>query len=73
MKVIDEQYLEKIRTETCVVCSRETADPDHIQARQWRDSNRNDYFALPLCRQHHEERHQIGNIKFQESHIRCIG
>ena len=65
-KVIDEQYLAEIREESCIVCHKSPVDPDHIQARQWRESNRNDYFVLPLCRDCHTERGTMGDTRFQE-------
>jgi hypothetical protein len=69
-KIVDESYLNYIRSLPCLVplCKKHPADPDHLKARGWREGKRNDYTAIPLCRQHHVERGQIGNVKFCDKH-----
>jgi len=63
-KIIDEAYLAYVRKLPCLVCGYKPVDPDHIRARGWRESKRNDYCAIPLCRRHHVERGQYGDKKF---------
>jgi hypothetical protein len=65
-KIIDEEYLSYIRKMPCSVCTQSPVDPDHLIAQKWKQAFRNDYSALPLCRNHHGERGQYGDSKFQE-------
>ncbi len=67
-KIIDEAYLAYIRGLPCCVCLRTPVDPDHLIAQKWKQASRNDYSCLPLCRNHHGERGQYGDSKFQELH-----
>ncbi len=63
-KIIDEAYLAYVRTLRCLVCFRTPVDPDHLRARGREEFKRNDYCAIPLCREHHTERGQYGDKKF---------
>ena len=53
----------------CAVCGRKT-ELHHVDAvgmgRDRREINHIGMRALPLCREHHEEAHKIGNIAFLE-------
>jgi len=40
-------------------------DCDHLQARGTGEGKRNDLTGIPLCREHHSERGQVGDTKFQ--------
>ena len=75
-KVISEEYLDYIRAKPCTACGKRPVDPDHIKARGWESAKRVDVFALPMCREHHSERGQIGNQKFEVRHDlnlwRCV-
>ena len=59
-KILCPKYLEFIRTKSCVVCSKSTVDAHHLVAQGWRQAKRNDFTALPLCREHHQEFHRNG-------------
>ena len=50
-RVIDEEYLDYIRKQPCLVC-RHDSDPHHLVTRKAFGS---DYTAIPLCRNHHTE------------------
>jgi len=65
--LIDWEYLAWIRAQGCLIDGKRS-DVDHVKARGWEESKRNDYLALPLCREHHVERGQIGNQKFEEKY-----
>ena len=67
-KVIDEAYKKYILEHSCLVCSRRDVDPDHLRARGTGSASQNDYSLIPLCREHHSERHQLGNSKFEQRH-----
>lgn len=67
-KVVDEDYLDYIRKLPCVGCGRTPVDPDHLIARGFEEGKRVDYYAIPMCRQCHSEREQVGNVKFQIRH-----
>lgn len=61
MNMISEPYLQFVRQQNCVWCSKPgPSDPDHIRARGWREPKRNDYATLPSCRTCHTVRHNIG-------------
>lgn len=65
-KIIDERYLDYIRSLPCLIHqSRKPSDPDHLKARGTEEHKRNDYSALPFCRECHTEREQIGDEKFE--------
>ncbi len=67
-KIICEAYLDFIRGRKCVVCGNGLVDPDHLIARGWRESKRNDFTCVPLCRMHHTERGQTGIMTFEQNH-----
>lgn len=66
-KLIDEEYLDYVRAMPCqiLLCREQRSEADHLIARGWEESKRNDWTALNLCTKHHGERHQIGDKKFQ--------
>lgn len=61
----DDDYLAFVRALPCLVCDRSPCDPDHLQRQS---QGRNDYLCIPLCREHHTERHKVGVSKFEEKH-----
>lgn len=63
-KVIDEDYLDYVRSKPCVGCGKRPVDADHLRARGFGSGKRNDHLAIPLCRKCHSERGQVGNEKF---------
>lgn len=58
------------------MCGVSPADPDHLIARGFESSKRNDLTCIPLCRKHHDERGSIGNSKFEAKYSitlwRCV-
>lgn len=65
-KIVDENYLDHVRSLACIVptCGFRPVDPHHLKAVGWREAKRNDYSTVPLCRRHHSEVEQIGMEKF---------
>jgi hypothetical protein len=64
-KLVCESYKTFIKSQRCLVCDSDGVDPDHLIATGQRQSKRNDFTLLPLCRSHHSQRHQIGNEWFE--------
>jgi len=61
LKVTSTHYVDFIRSKLCCVCMRGPVDCDHLQARGTGNGKRNDLTGIPLCREHHAERGQVGN------------
>jgi hypothetical protein len=64
-RIVNESYKVYILSHSCLVCPSRDVDGDHLVARGRGSASQNDYSLIPLCRQHHAERHQIGDAKFQ--------
>lgn len=64
-RVLAPEFLRFIRSKPCVVCGHATVDADHLHTR---GAGGSDFSALPLCRLHHSERHQLGNARFEEKY-----
>lgn len=62
------RYLEWIKRFPCLVCNALPVDPDHLQARGFGSAKQVDFFAVPLCRTHHTNRHDWGNRKFEDTY-----
>jgi hypothetical protein len=62
-------YIEYIRSHCCIVCGEPTVDADHLQTRGMGGRKKKgtvtnmdiDFSCIPLCREHHTERHSVGN------------
>ena len=66
IKVLCPEYLDFIRQKPCCACGRiGPSDADHLSARGMGSGKRNDFFCIPLCRQCHSMRGQVGNLKFE--------
>jgi len=65
LKILSPHYVDFIRSRGCCVCRKGLADCDHLQARGTGNGKQNDLTGIPLCREHHTERGQIGNIRFE--------
>lgn len=68
-------YIEFVKEHGCCIlsCINADTDADHLkQIGMGRDRNRPEliehYSCIPICRKHHIERHQIGNIRFEEKY-----
>ena len=64
-RTIDGSYLNYIHSQSCIICGRRPVDADHLIARGRGSASQNDYSAIPLCREHHSERHQGGTSKLE--------
>ena len=67
-KTVDEDYLDFVRSQGCLICGKKPSDPDHLIARGWREPKRNDFSAVPLCRKHHGERQSKGTKWLNEKY-----
>lgn len=61
----DEDYLDFIRSQICLVCYR-NGEPHHepIKKSSGVAMKGSDRETVPLCREHHTERHNIGKLTF---------
>lgn len=64
-KIVDGPYKKYVLSHSCLVCPSREVDGDHLLARGRGSANQNDFSLIPLCREHHSERHQGGNEKFE--------
>jgi len=65
---MNEAYLEYIRNEPCLVClAPPPSDPHHLLSGVVGGKGP-DESAVPLCRQHHREYHDIGHAAFEQEH-----
>lgn len=55
------KYLKHVRTHHCMVCFRTPVDAHHFGPGGM-GLKSNDYFTVPLCREHHNEFHRRGQI-----------
>ena len=64
-------YIKFIKSHHCLICGKSPVDPDHLEHIQMGGSNPQgikDFSCVPLCRQHHQERHSIGFYQFEHKH-----
>jgi hypothetical protein len=64
-RIVDGAFLDFVRGRRCTVpgCRHsEDADPHHIITR---GAGGSDYFAIPLCREHHGMIHHLGKHRFE--------
>lgn len=59
----DRKYLDWIRSLHCVVCQGRPVHAHH-EGKRGIGIKASDYDAIPLCENHHRERHQIGQKSF---------
>lgn len=66
------KYIEFIKTKKCTACYTTPVDPDHLISVGMGHNRKNPmlehFTCIPLCRQCHTERHQIGNELFEKKH-----
>lgn len=62
-RIRDKAHLAFVRSQPCLVCGRNPADPHHLRfAQPWGFGLKvGDEFTVPLCRSHHRELHRKGN------------
>lgn len=66
-RVVNRKLLDKSKLKPCAVCRKTPTDPDHIITRGAFGPDEN-FNILPLCREHHTERHAIGYFKMCEKY-----
>ena len=61
----DKGHLRFVASQPCLVCGRQPSDPHHLQFAQPRALGLkvSDEFTVPLCRGHHRQLHQAGNVE----------
>lgn len=69
---VPEKFVDYIRRQKCVVCFNSPCDPDHLSqigmGRNRRDPMLLEHLScVPLCREHHIERHRIGLVTFEKN------
>ena len=55
-------YLAWIKAQQCLICTLK-AEPQHTKTRA---AGGSDYRALPFCRRHHQQCHNLGVVSFQK-------
>lgn len=58
-RFISSKYIEYVREHECLVCGAERVDAHHITTGGMATKG-HDFYAIPLCREHHQETHQNG-------------
>jgi len=61
----DEDYVDWIRDQPCLVCRRPGSDPAHLDTR---GSGGSDLTCVPLCRRHHREQEDNPLSKFEDEY-----
>jgi hypothetical protein len=59
----DKTHLRFVALQPCLICGRTPSDAHHLRFAQRRALGRknSDEFAVPLCRMHHSQNHQVGD------------
>jgi hypothetical protein len=59
----DKTHLRFVALQPCLLCGRTPSDPHHLRFAQPRALGRktSDEFVVPLCRNHHDQNHQVGD------------
>ena len=65
-------YIKYIKSKHCLICGQSPVDPDHLEhigmGGNRKINSLKDFSCVPLCRQHHTERHSIGFYQFEHKH-----
>jgi hypothetical protein len=72
----DPDYLAWLRTQPCCLCGRTPADAAHLRVGSINHDKRDtgmgerssDFWALPLCRDHHQQQHSMNELEFWASY-----
>src|SRR5664279_2016420 len=59
----DKDHLRFVASQPCLICGRQPSDPHHLRFAQPRALGLkvSDEFTVPLCRDHHQQLHHVGN------------
>ena len=67
------KYIEYVRKQPCIVCGTKPVDADHLETIGMGNNRKRrgpkDLTCIPLCRKHHQERHHLGNSRFEAKYI----
>lgn len=66
-------YIDLVKTMPCCVCQARGVDPHHIiiPGTGYKGFNYKtpDAWAIPLCRQHHDEFHHLGGLQWEQKYL----
>ena len=66
-------HLDRIRTMHCLVCDQQPVVAAHVRLGAHHGMGRkDDRYAVPLCNDHHQEQHRIGEQSFWIAHLRSV-
>ena len=61
-------FVEFVKTYSCSICGTSPVDAHHLDTVGMGRNRKNDciedYSCVPLCREHHQEWHQVGDTEF---------
>lgn len=70
--VNSKDYLKFIKSHFCMICGKSPVDADHLEHIGMGGNRKintiKDFSCVPLCRQHHTERHNLGSYQFEDKH-----
>ena len=65
-------YIKFIKSHFCIVCAKSPVDAAHLEhigmGGNRKINSLKDFSCVPLCREHHSQRHNIGNYNFESIH-----
>lgn len=65
-------YIKYIKSKHCLICGSNVVDPDHLQhigmGGDRTKQSIKDFSCVPLCREHHTERHNLGTDRFEQEY-----
>ena len=66
----DKKYIEWVKTLGCICCGRPNVDPHHEneRGRAGKGVKAPDRRCIPICHEHHVERHCMGRDSFAEKY-----
>lgn len=62
-RIVDEELLERVRNQICLICGTWPCDPTHVRSRG-AGGHDVDFNVAPLCRFHHIHQHRFGVFQF---------
>ena len=69
---LNKKFIDFVKTFGCSVCGCTQVDAHHLDTigmgGNRKGENIEDFSCVPLCRQHHQEWHQIGDREFTTKH-----
>ena len=65
---MSEQNFKIIKSMKCLVCGSPNVDVAHIKTRGSGGDN-NLWNIMPLCRNHHQEQHNVGLVTFSQKYL----